>query len=113
MFIKEVIAQTTTPASTAPSGFAGSLMQFAPILLIVLFMYFLVMRPQMKRQKEQQKMLANLAKGDEVITIGGILGRITKVNDTYVNLEVGNSEIKCQKSAITHILPKGSIKDIE
>ena len=77
-------------------------------------MYFFVMRPQLKRQKEQQKMIANLAKGDEVITTGGLLGRISKVNESYISIEIGNNtEIKCQKSAVTHVLPKGTIKEIE
>jgi len=76
-------------------------------------LYFLMIRPQMKRQKEQKAMMDALAKNDEVITAGGILGKITKVTDAYVTLEVGTgTEILVQKSAITLLLPKGSIKAI-
>ncbi len=110
IFISEALAQTSSGVSTSIS----SLTSFLPILLIFVFMYFFVMRPQIKRQKEQQKMITNLAKGDEVITTGGLLGRISKVNDSYIAIEISNNtEIKCQKSAVTHILPKGTIKEIE
>ena len=112
IFINEAMAQTASGSGIASAG--SSLTSFLPFLLIFVFMYFFVMRPQIKRQKEQQKMITNLAKGDEVITTGGLLGRISKVNDSYIAIEISNNtEIKCQKSAVTHILPKGTIKEIE
>ncbi len=114
MFISQAFAQSV--ASSTGQGQAtglSGLVQYAPFIIIFVFMYFFVMRPQMKKQKEQQKLISSLAKGDEVITTGGILGSIKKVNDTYVVLEVGNAEIKCQKNAITHVLPKGTLKEID
>jgi preprotein translocase subunit YajC len=121
MFINEAIAQTATQASTIQSSggissllSSGGLMQLLPFIIIFGFMYLLVMRPQMKKQKEQRQMISNITKGDEVITISGILGRISKVNDSYIILEIANNtEIKLQKSAIANVLPKGTIKDIE
>jgi preprotein translocase subunit YajC len=74
-------------------------------------LYFLMIRPQMKRQKEQKAMIDALAKGDEVITAGGLLGKVTKVSDAYITVEVAaGTEVVMQKSAVTLLLPKGSIK---
>jgi preprotein translocase subunit YajC len=92
-------------------GLDGNLTSFLPIILMFVVLYFLMIRPQMKRQKEQKSMMEALAKGDEVVTAGGVLGKITKVADGYVTLEVANTtEIVVQKSAITTLLPKGTIK---
>jgi preprotein translocase subunit YajC len=110
-FISTAVAQTTNTASlfSKDSMFGGMI----PIILILAFMYFFVMRPQIKKQKQQQQMLTNLSKGDEVVTIGGIIGRISKVTDSYITLELNDQqEIKCQKIAVAHILPKGTIKEI-
>jgi preprotein translocase subunit YajC len=86
-------------------------MSFLPIILMFVVLYFLMIRPQMKRQKEQKAMIDALAKGDEVITAGGLLGKVTKVSDAYVTLEVAEgTEVVMQKAAITLLLPKGSIK---
>ncbi len=74
-------------------------------------LYFLMIRPQMKRQKEQKAMMDALAKGDEIITAGGMLGKVTKVTDAYVTLEVANgTEVVVQKAAVATLLPKGTIK---
>lgn len=76
-------------------------------------MYFLLIRPQQKRQKEHKNMVENLAKGDEVITQGGLLGKVTKITDSFVLVEItAGTEIKLQKSAISAIMPKGTIKSI-
>jgi len=76
-------------------------------------MYFMIIRPQRKRQKEHQTMVGALSKGDEVITTGGILGKITKVDETYMVLEVSNNvELKFQKASLHAVLPKGTIKAI-
>jgi preprotein translocase subunit YajC len=73
--------------------------------------YFLLIRPQQKRMKDQQAMLGRLAAGDEVVTTGGILGRITEVNDTFVTLEIADGvRIKVQKAQITQLMPKGTLK---
>lgn len=84
---------------------------FLIIGLMVVAMYFVMIRPQMKRQKELKTMMDALAKGDEVVTAGGILGKIVKVADAYITLEVSTgTEVIIQRSAVTLLLPKGTIK---
>ncbi|MGZ5203009.1 MAG: preprotein translocase subunit YajC [Telluria sp.] len=91
----------------------GNLTTFLPLILMFVVMYFLMIRPQQKRQKELKSMMDALTKGDEVITVGGVLGKVSKVNDSYVTVEVApNTEIVVQKSAITTLLPKGTIKSL-
>jgi preprotein translocase subunit YajC len=76
-------------------------------------MYFLMIRPQQKRQKELKTMMEALGKGDEVVTVGGIVGKVVKVSDTYVTVEVAaNTEVVVQKSAVTMLLPKGTLKSL-
>ena len=109
MFISNAYAQTTTAA--ADPGLMGNLTTFAPLLIMFVVMYFLMIRPQQKRQKEAKAMMDALAKGDEVVTAGGILGRVTKVTETYVTLEIAtNTELVVQKNAVTTLLPKGTLK---
>ncbi len=92
------------------NGDFSSLAVFLPMIVI---MYFLMIRPQMKRQKEQKTMMDALAKNDEVVTIGGILGKVIKVTDSYVVLEIAaNTEVTVQKIAISTLLPKGTIKSV-
>jgi len=112
MLISQAYAQS-------PSGGGGLLDPSGPLngilfpLVIFAAIFFLMIRPQMKRSKEQKQMMAGLAKGDEVITSGGTLGRITKVGDQYVNLEIApNVEITVQKSSIQVALPKGTLKSV-
>jgi preprotein translocase subunit YajC len=82
------------------------------ILLFVVF-YFLLLRPQMKKAKEHKKLVAGLAKGDEVVTVGGVIGRITKVGDAFINLEIAEGlEVKVQKQSIAAPMPKGTIKSL-
>jgi len=98
-------------AQTAATGAQGGLMSFLPIVLMFVVLYFLMIRPQMKRQKEQKAMMEALNKGDEVVTAGGLLGRITKVSDAYITLAIADgTEVVVQKAAITTLLPKGTIK---
>ncbi|MEO0442270.1 MAG: preprotein translocase subunit YajC [Pseudomonadota bacterium] len=89
---------------------------FASLLLIggmFVLMYFMIIRPQRKRQKEHQNLMENLSKGDEVVTTGGVLGKIVKVDDSYMVLEVANNmELKFQKLSLHAVLPKGTIKGI-
>jgi preprotein translocase subunit YajC len=86
-------------------------MSFLPIILMFVVLYFLMIRPQMKRQKEQKAMIDALAKGDEIVTAGGVVGKVTKVSDGYVTIEVSEgTEILMQKAAVTLLLPKGTIK---
>lgn len=100
-------------AQTAPSGAGGmdSIMNYLPLIAMFVLLYFLLLRPQMKRAKEQKQMIASLQKGDEVITSGGTLGRVTKVSDNYISLEIANNvEVTVQKSAVQTLLPKGTLK---
>jgi len=91
----------------------GNLTSFLPIILMFVVLYFLMIRPQMKRQKEQKAMMDALGKGDEVVTSGGLLGKVVKVNDAYVTVEVSEgNEVMVQKSAITTLLPKGTLKGL-
>lgn len=89
----------------------SSLMGMAPLLLMFAVMYFVMIRPQMKKQKEHRAMIDALAKGDEVVVAGGILGKVTKLGDNYVSIEVAaNTEIQVQRPAVLQVLPKGTIK---
>jgi preprotein translocase subunit YajC len=107
MFISDAYAQTAGSAGGAGGGLLGLL----PIILMFVVLYFLMIRPQMKRQKEQKAMIDALAKGDEVITAGGLLGKVTKVSDGYITVEIATgTEVIMQKAAVTLLLPKGSIK---
>ena len=111
MFITDAIAQTTGAAGAG--GLLGNLTSFLPIILMFVVLYFLMIRPQMKRQKEQKAMMDALGKGDEVVTSGGLLGKVVKVNDAYVTVEVSEgNEVMVQKSAITTLLPKGTLKGL-
>jgi preprotein translocase subunit YajC len=100
-------------AQTVPSGPGGlDLMGMLPLVLMFVLLYFLLLRPQMKRAKEHRTMLTALQKGDEVVTSGGTLGKITNVADNYVRLEIApNVEVTVQKQSVQTLLPKGSIKN--
>jgi preprotein translocase subunit YajC len=104
---------TNANAADVAGGFDSIMARpdFLIIGLMVVAMYFVMIRPQMKRQKEMKAMMDALAKGDEVVTAGGILGKIVKVGDAYMTLEIATgTEVLVQRSAITLLLPKGSIK---
>ena len=89
----------------------GGLMSFLPLIIIFAIFYFMMIRPQMKRQKEMQAMLASLKKGDEVTTGGGLVGRITKLDDNFVTLEVASGvELVFQRNSVHSILPSGTFK---
>lgn len=107
MFISSAYAQGAAAAEPNPMI---TLVMFGGLFL---FMYLLIIRPQRKRQKEHQSLVDNLAKGDEVVTTSGMLGKITKIEGDYISLEVANNmELKFQKVAIHAVLPKGTIKAI-
>lgn len=111
VFIPLAHAQAVPAGNPGASGNNFSL----PLMLLVFvfFMYFAMWRPQSKRAKEQRDLINSLAKGDEVLTAGGILGKITKISDTYVTLAItDNVEIVMQKSSIANVLPKGTLKAI-
>jgi preprotein translocase subunit YajC len=89
----------------------GGLMSFLPLIVIFAVFYFMLIRPQMKRSKEHRQLVSQLAKGDEVVTNGGLLGRITDVSETFITLEVAeNVKIKLQRQAVASVMPKGTIK---
>ena len=104
-FINDALAQG------AEGGQAGTLELILPLLLMFGIFYFLLIRPQMKRAKEHRKLVADLAVGDEIVTNGGLLGRISKVGESFVTVELSDSvEIKVQRHAVSSIMPKGTIK---
>ena len=89
----------------------SSLMSMLPLVLMFVVLYFVMIRPQMKKQKEHRAMIDALAKGDEVVTAGGLLGKVAKLGDSNLGLEVANGvEVQIQRSAVVQVLPKGSIK---
>ncbi len=103
-------AHAQQAATTDPMG---GLMQLLPIILMFVVLYFLMIRPQMKRAKEHKALIEALAKGDEIVTGGGIAGRVTGISDNFLTLEVAdNVEIRVQKQAVTVVLPKGTLKAI-
>ncbi len=90
---------------------ASSLTSLLPLVLMFVVLYFVMIRPQMKRQKEHRTMIEALAKGDEIATTGGMLGRVTKLGDNFLNLEVAQGvEVQVQRAAVAQVLPKGTIK---
>lgn len=106
-----------TPAfaqgSGAPAG-GGGMESLILIVLMFAVLYFLMIRPQMKRAKEHRSMVDALQKGDEVVAAGGLLGRISRINENYVTLQVAeNVEVQVQRPAVQLVLPKGTIKNIE
>ncbi|AUN94071.1 preprotein translocase subunit YajC [Pseudazoarcus pumilus] len=106
MFISNAYAQAAGDASAT-----GGLMGLLPLILMFVILWFLMIRPQMKRAKEHKAMVAALAKGDEVITQGGMAGRISEIDDNFVNLEVAdNVNIVVQRGAVATVLPKGTLR---
>ena len=104
-----VIAQAA-PAAGAPGN---PLLTFLPLILLFGVFYFLMIRPQMKRQKELRALISSLSKGDEVVTNGGIAGRVNEVGETFLTVEIAdNVMVKVQKGAISQVLPKGSLKSV-
>ena len=107
MIISNAYAQA---AAGGDSGFMGLL----PIVLMFVLLYFLMIRPQMKRAKEQKQMVEALQKGDEVVTAGGVVGRISEMGDAYLTLEIApNTAITVQRTAVQTLLPKGTMKSLK
>ena len=108
MLISNAYAQTA-----AAAGPMDSVMQFLPIILMFAVLYFLMVRPQMKKAKEHKTLIDGLGKGDEIVTQGGMAGRITKVGDDFISVEIAEKvEIQIQKPAIAMVLPKGTLKNL-
>ena len=108
MFISEALAQT---APAAAGSTESTLFSLLPLVLMFVVLYFIMIRPQMKRQKEHKAMIDALAKGDEVVIAGGVMGRVTKMGDSVVGVEVSNGvELQVQRPSILQVLPKGTYK---
>ena len=104
-FISDAMAQT------AGAGGVSSFMSFLPMIALFAIFYFLLIRPQQKRQKEHRGMVANLAKGDEIVTMGGLLGKITSVDENFATVQFAkDTEIRVQKVSIQAMMPKGTYK---
>jgi preprotein translocase subunit YajC len=101
-------------AQAAPAAAQPSLMtQMLPLVLLLVVFYFLLIRPQMKRAKEHKNMLGSLAKGDEVVTSGGVIGKVREIGENLLVVEIADKvEIRVQKAAITSVLPKGSMQSL-
>ena len=110
MFITSAFAQTA-PAAAAGGDLQSTLMSMLPLVLMFVVLYFVMIRPQMKKQKEHRAMIDALAKGDEVATVGGMLGKVIKLDEGYIKLEIANGvEVQLQRSAVVQVLPRGSLK---
>lgn len=105
-FISDALAEGAASAAEGPG-----LAQFIPLIIIFVIFYFLLIRPQMKRAKEHRKMVEGLAKGDEVVTTGGLLGRITEVGEGFFSLEVADGVVvRLQSNSVSQVMPKGTYK---
>ncbi|PVE42996.1 preprotein translocase subunit YajC [Limnohabitans planktonicus] len=110
MFISSAFAQTA-PAAASGGDMQSTLMSMLPLLLMFAVLYFVMIRPQMKKQKEHRAMIDALAKGDEVVTAGGLLGKVSKIGEGYLGVEIAAGvEVQMQRSAVVQVLPKGTIK---
>ncbi len=105
-FIQNSVAQTAPAASQG-----ASLASFVPLIILFIVFYIFLIRPQMKRQKEHTKMVRELSVGDEAVSNGGLLGKITEVNEHFVRLEIAKGvEVNLQKNAVSQVMPKGTYK---
>jgi len=108
MFISNAFAEAAAPAQ------GGGVMEFLPLIALIAVFYFLVLRPQSKRAKEHKAMVEALQRGDEIVTVGGQIGTVSKVYEEYVGVQIAeNLDVTVQKSAIQLVLPKGTIKAIK
>jgi len=107
LFISDAYAQAADPAAQQGSG----LVSIAMLVVMFVAFYFLLIRPQAKRAKEHKAMIAALAKGDEVVTVGGVLGRVVELSEQYATVEISEGvQVKVQRHAIQTVLPKGTLK---
>ena len=110
MFISNAFAQTA-PAAASGGDMGSSLMSMLPLVLMFVVLYFIMIRPQMRKQKEHRAMIDALAKGDEVVTAGGLLGKVASITDGHIGLQIASGvEVQVQRSAVVQVLPKGTIK---
>jgi len=103
-FISDAMAEG---GATSDAGLLG----FLPLIIIFVIFYFLIIRPQVKRAKDHKKLTESVSKGDEVVTGGGLLGKVSDVNDNFVTLEISDGvEVKIQRQSVASLVPKGTIK---
>ena len=106
VFISSAYAQAASPAD-------AGIMNIGMLILMLVVFWFILIRPQMKRAKDHKSMIQLLEKGNEVVTAGGLVGKITKITDAYITLEIAdNTEILVQKQAVQTLLPKGTMKSV-
>ena len=107
MFISSAYAQAAAGAASTQD----TLMSMLPLVLMFVVLYFVMIRPQMKKQKEHKAMVEALAKGDEIVTAGGFLGKVSKIGEAYIGVELASGiEVQMQRSAVVQVLPKGTLK---
>jgi preprotein translocase subunit YajC len=110
VLISSAFAQTA-PAATGGGDMMSSLTGMLPLVLMFVVLYFVMIRPQMKRQKEHRSMIDALAKGDEVATAGGLLGTVTRMSEGFLHIQIAQGvEVQIQRSAVVQVLPKGTVK---
>ena len=108
MLISSAFAQTA-PAAAAGGDMMSTLTGMLPLVLMFVVLYFIMIRPQMKRQKEHKAMIEALAKGDEVVVAGGLIGRVAKMGESLLSVELATGvEVQVQRSAVVQVLPKGT-----
>jgi len=114
MFISSAYAQTAPAPAAAPAGDIGSTLLSGPwpmLALMIVVMYFIIFRPQMKRQKEHKAMIDALAKGDEVVTSSGLMGKVNGLAEGAITLQIADGvEVQMQRAAVVQVLPKGTVK---
>ena len=111
VLISQAYAQAAPAATGGADSMFGSLGTMLPLVLMFVVLYFVMIRPQMKRQKEHKAMIDAIAKGDEVVTVGGMLAKVSKLGDNYLHAEIANGvEVQLQRSAVIQVLPKGTVK---
>jgi preprotein translocase subunit YajC len=104
------IAHAQTAPAAASGGAESTLFSLLPLVLMFVVLYFIMIRPQMKKQKEHKAMVEALAKGDEVVIAGGLLGKVSKIGEPYIHVEVAdNVELQVQRLAVVQVLPKGTV----
>lgn len=109
MFISEAFAQTAPAAAGGDTQ--STLFSLLPLVLMFVVLYFIMIRPQMKKQKEHKAMVEAIAKGDEVVIAGGVLGRVARLGDNFLHVEVANGvELQVQRASVIQVLPKGTFK---
>ena len=110
MFISSAYAQTA-PAAAGGGDMMSSMASMLPLLLMFVVLYFVMIRPQMKKQKEHRAMIEALAKGDEVVTAGGLIGRVSRIDDAFIGVELSQGvEVQMQRASVVQVLPKGTMK---